>query len=368
MIPVNEPVVGKEEKALLCECIDSGWISSEGPFVKQFEQEMAAKVGRKFGVAVCNSSAALDAAVSALELDPGGEIILPALTIISCAAAVVRSGAVPVLVDCDRHTWNMDVNQIEAKITAKTKAIMAVHLYGLPVDMDPVIKLAEKHGLKIIEDAAEAIGLDYRRRPCGSFGDLSILSFYPNKHVTTGEGGMVLTDDRALADRCRALRNLCFQPQKRFVHKELGWNFRMSNLQAAVGIAQLARLDESVRKKREMGRRYSQNLEDLNLIQLPLKKTAYAENIYWVFGIVLEDEVSLDAGEVMLKLKQKGIGTRPFFWPMHRQPVFLKNGLFAGETYPIAERLADRGFYLPSGLALTDAQIDSIALKLREVL
>ena len=368
MIPVNEPVFGKREKAFLCECIDSGWISSEGPFVKQFENEMASKVGRKYGVAVCNGSAALDTAVAALELGPGDEVILPALTIISCAASVVRTGAVPVLVDCDRHTWNMDVNQIEAKITAKTKAIMAVHLYGLPVDMDPVIKLAEKHGLKIIEDAAEAIGQDYKGRTCGSFGDLSTLSFYSNKHVTTGEGGMVLTDNRVLADRCRALRNLCFQPQKRFVHEELGWNFRMSNLQAAVGIAQLARLDESVKKKREMGKRYSQNLKDIQQLQLPIGKTAYAENVYWVFGIVLEDEVPFDAGEMMLKLKEKGIGTRPFFWPMHWQPVFHKKGLFTRATYSIAERLAGRGFYLPSGLALAAEQIDTVCRAVREVL
>jgi perosamine synthetase len=368
MIPVNEPVLGEREKELLSACIDSGWISSEGPFVKQFENEMASKVGRKYGIAVSNGSAALDAAVGALELGPGDEVILPALTIISCVAAVVRAGAVPALVDCDRHTWNMDANQIEAKITPKTKAIMAVHLYGLPVDMEPVIKLAEKHGLKVIEDAAEAIGLDYKGRPCGSFGDLSILSFYSNKHVTTGEGGMVLTDDGSLAVRCRALRNLCFQPQKRFVHEDLGWNFRMSNLQAAVGIAQLARLDESIRKKREMGMRYTQKVEDINSIQLPLEKTDYAENIYWVFGLVLEDKVPFDAGEAMLKLKEKGIGTRPFFWPMHRQPVFHKKGLFSGETYPVAERLADRGFYLPSGLGLTADQIDTVCRAVREVM
>ena len=179
---------------------------------------------------------------------------------------------------------------------------------------------------------------------------------------------MVLTDDRTLADRCRALRNLCFQPQQRFLHEELGWNFRMSNLQAAVGIAQLARLDESAQKKREMGKRYLHNLKEIDLLQLPLAKTAYAENIYWVFGMVLEDEVTFDAAEAMLKLKEKGIGTRPFFWPMHRQPVFTKKGLFAGETYPVAERLADRGFYLPSGLALTVEQIDAVCQAVREVL
>ena len=368
MIPVNEPVFGEEEKIFLGECIDSGWISSEGPFVKRFESEMALKTGRKYGIAVCNGSAALDTAVAALELRPGDEVILPTLTIISCAAAVVRAGAVPVLVDCDRDTWNMDVNQLEDKITARTKAIMVVHIYGLPVDMDPVIKLAEKHGLKIIEDAAEAIGQAYRGCPCGSFGDLSIFSFYPNKHVTTGEGGMVLTDKSALADRCRALRNLCFQPQKRFVHEKLGWNYRMSNLQAAVGIAQLARLDEMVMKKREMGYRYLKNLAGLEGIQLPLEKTAYADNSYWVFGVVLEKQVPFNAGGAMLKLKRKGIGTRPFFWPMHEQPVFKGMGLFKGAHFPEAERLARRGFYLPSGLSLSHEQIETVSSAVREMM
>ena len=284
-----------------------------------------------------------------------------------CAGIGTRGAGEKGIEDEKRHI-RKQINQIEDKITARTKAIMAVHLYGLPVDMDPVIKLAEKHGLKIIEDTAEAIGQEYQGRPCGSFGDLSILSFYPNKHVTTGEGGMVLTDNRALADRCRSLRNLCFQPQKRFVHEELGWNYWMSNLQAAVGIAQLARLERTVIKKREMGRRYSDNLAELDLIQLPLEKTPYAENIYWVFGIVLEDEAPFDAGEVMLKLKEKGIGTRPFFWSMHEQPVFMEMGLFRGAHFPEAERLARRGFYLPSGLSLTNQQIDTVSNVVSEML
>jgi perosamine synthetase len=368
MIPVNEPVVGAEEKRLLNECIDSGWISSEGPFVARFENEMATRLGRKFGIAVCNGSAALESAVAALELGPGDEIILPTLTIISCAAAVVRAGAVPVLVDCDPDTWNMDVNQIEDRITARTKAIMAVHIYGLPVDMDPVIDIAQQHGLRVIEDAAEAIGQTCRGRPCGSFGDVSVLSFYPNKHVTTGEGGMLLTDDKDLAARCRALRNLCFEPAQRFVHRELGWNMRMSNLQAAVGIAQLARLDETIKRKREMGRRYTTCLTDCDQVQLPQAATDYAENIYWVFGVVLNDAVPGEAARIMERLKAKGIGTRPFFWPLHRQPVFMEKGLFAGDQFPAAERLGRRGFYLPSGLALTAEQIDQVAQTLQEVL
>jgi len=368
MIPVNEPLLDGNEKRYLLECIDTGWISSEGPFVERFEAEMAARVGRKHGVAVTNGSAALEAAVVALGLGPGDEVILPTFTIISCAAAVVRASATPVLVDCDPVTWNMDVAQAADRITPRTKAIMVVHIYGLPADMDPLLALAERHGLKIIEDAAEMHGQAYRGRPCGSFGDLSVFSFYPNKHVTTGEGGMILTDDAALAERCRSLRNLCFQPGRRFVHEELGWNLRMSNLQAAVGVAQLERLDESVARKRRMGRRYTELLAGVPGLQLPLASTEYAENIYWVYGVVLGDAVPFDAEEAMRRLRPAGVGTRPFFWPMHEQPVFRKMGLFLDEHYPVAERIAHRGFYLPSGLALTDSQIEQVSRAVREQL
>src|SRR5438105_13507940 len=256
-IPVNEPLLDGNEKKYLAECIDTRWISSEGPFVQRLEEGMAQHVGRKYGIAVCNGSAALDVAVTALGLGPGDEVILPTFTIISCAAAIVRAGATPVVVDCDPLTWNMDIEQVAQKITPRTRAIMVVHIYGLPVDMDPILELAEKHGLKIIEGAAELIGQTYRSqwsvvsgqwsvRPCGSFGDISTFSFYPNKHVTTGEGGMIVTDDSELAERCRSLRNLCFQAKRRFVHEELGWNLRFTNLQAALGLAQLETLDAHV--------------------------------------------------------------------------------------------------------------------------
>ncbi len=366
MIPVNEPLLDGNEARYLQECIATGWISSEGPFVERFEAEMAARVGRRYGVAVTNGSAALEAAVVALGLGPGDEVILPTFTIISCAAAVVRAGATPVVVDCDPRTWNMDVARVAAAITPRTRAIMAVHIYGLPVDMDPLLTLAERHGLRVIEDAAEMHGQTYRGRPCGSFGDLSVFSFYPNKHVTTGEGGMILTDDATLAERCRSLRNLCFQPQRRFVHEELGWNLRMSNLQAAVGVAQLERLEEFVARKRHMGRLYTELLADTPGLQLPLPATDYAENIYWVYGVVLDDALPCDAAEAMARLRRAGVGTRPFFWPMHEQPVFRRMGLFGGEQHPVAERLARRGFYLPSGLALTDQQIEQTAQAVRE--
>ncbi|MCX7148605.1 MAG: DegT/DnrJ/EryC1/StrS family aminotransferase [Rhodocyclales bacterium] len=367
-IPVNEPLLDGNEEKYLVECIRSGWISSEGPFVKQFEERFAARMGRTHGVAVANGSVALDAAVVALGLGPGDEVILPTFTIISCAAAIVRAGAVPVVVDCDPLTWNMDVALVEARITARTRAIMVVHVFGLPVDMDPLLALAHMHGLKVIEDAAEMHGQSYKERPCGSFGDLSTFSFYPNKHITTGEGGMIVTDDPVLAEKCRSLRNLCFKREQRFVHDDLGWNFRMSNLQAALGLAQLERLDEFVGRKRRMGKRYTELLADTQGVQLPLAATNYADNIYWVFAMVLDDDVRFDARTAMAHLGKLGIGTRPFFWPMHEQPVFLKMGLFADEHCPIAERIARRGFYIPSGIALSDEQIEQSAAAVREIL
>lgn len=368
MIPVNEPLLNGNEKKYLSECIDTGWISSEGPFIKKFEELFSKRMGRKYGIAVCNGSVALDAACVAIGLEKGDEVIMPSFTIISCAAAIVRTGAVPILVDSDPLTWNMDVNKIEEKITKRTKAIMVVHIYGLPTDMNPVLEIAYKYGLKIIEDAAEAHGQTYNGKPCGSFGEISCFSFYPNKHITTGEGGMILTDDDNLAEKCRSLRNLCFQPQRRFVHEELGWNFRMTNLQAALGLAQLERLDEFVIRKRKMGKLYTELLKDCPNIQLPLTKTEYSDNIYWVYGMVLKPHVSFDAIEVMKILGEKEIGTRPFFWPMHEQPVFHKMGLFVDEKHPVSEMLARRGFYIPSGLALTEEQIITVAQIVREVI
>ena len=368
-IPVNEPLLNGNEKKYLIECIDTGWISSEGPLVHKFEEQFSARVDRKYGIAVCNGSVALDVAVAALGIGSGDEVILPTFTIISCAAAIVRAGAVPVVVDCDPLTWNMDVKQIEKNISSRTKSIMIVHIYGLPVDMTPILELAEQNGLNIIEDAAEMIGQNYKEQPCGSFGDVSTFSFYPNKHVTTGEGGMVVTDNEELAEKCRSLRNLCFQKgSKRFVHEELGWNFRMTNLQAALGMAQLEKLDNHIARKRRMGQRYSDLLKNVQALQLPLAKTDYSENIYWVYGMVLKNDVPFDGEEAIRRLAEQKVGVRPFFWPMHEQPVFKKMGLFANESYPVAERIARRGFYIPSGLALTDEQIERVADSLASII
>ncbi|MFM1999349.1 MAG: hypothetical protein RL204_1296 [Bacteroidota bacterium] len=357
-IPVNTPILEGNELKYLTECITTGWISSEGPFITEFEKKMAAYVQRNHGIAVCNGSAALDIAIKAMHLGKGDEVIMPAFTIISPAQSVVSAGATPVLVETDLATWNMDVSKIEEKITPKTKAILVVHIYGLPVDMDPVLELCKKYNLKLIEDAAEMHGQTYKGRPCGSFGDISIFSFYPNKHITTGEGGMIVCNDEETAERCKKLRNLAFEPGRRFVHQEIGWNYRMTNLQAALGLAQLERIDSHIIRKREIGRAYQDGLKNLPGFQLPLEQTNYADNIYWVFGLVAESQELCES--TCAKLNKAQIGTRPFFWCMHEQPVFQKMGLFANESYPNAEKIARNGFYVPSGLGLTNEEISIV--------
>lgn len=368
MIPVNEPVIGVRERELVLECLDTGWISSDGPFVAKFEERFAAAVRRNHAIAVMNGSVALDAALAALELKPEDEVVMPSFTIISCLTAITRAGGVPVPVDCDANTWNTTPEAILAAVTDKTRAIMVVHIYGLPVDMDPILSFAKERGIAVIEDAAEAHGLTYKGRPCGSLGDVSTFSFYPNKHVTTGEGGMIVTDDDAIARKCRSLRNLGFNNAQRFVHDELGWNFRMTNLQAALGLGQIERLEETVAKKRAMGKRYRELLGDDNCYQLPAEHSVGAENVYWVFGLVLSDAVPFDAREAMRRMTEKKIGCRPFFWPMHEQPVLRKMGMFKGVSLPVSERIARRGFYIPSGLALTDTQMVEVAAAVKEVL
>lgn len=375
-ISVNEPLLGERELAYVSECVRTGWISSAGRYIEQFENQWAAYCGRRYGIGVSNGTAALHAAVACLRLHPGDEVILPTFTIISCALAVVYSGAIPVLVDCDPRTWCMEVEQVEQKINGRTRAIMPVHIYGHPVDMDPILDLAESHGLAVIEDAAEVHGAEYlagRRtaqpqwRRCGSFGTLSCFSFYANKLITTGEGGMVLTDDPELAERIRSFRNLCFQPQRRFYHEELGFNFRLTNLQAALGVAQLERIEEIIARKRWIGQEYSQRLSGIRDLQLPVEEP-WARNVYWMYGVVLSEKSGMDAPAFAQRLKEHGIETRPFFLGLHEQPVFHERKLFLGERYPVAERIARQGLYLPSGLALTAEQIDKVCKAVHQVL
>lgn len=360
-IPVNTPLLNGNELKYVTECIETGWISSEGPFIQKFEHHFSAYVNCNYGIAVSNGSAALDIAIRALEIGPGDEVIMPTFTIISPAQSVINEGATPVLVDSDPETWNMDVAQIEAKITKKTKAILVVHIYGLPVDLDPILALVKKYNLILIEDAAEAHGQKYKGKMCGSFGNISIFSFYPNKNITTGEGGMLLTNDQNLAERCKKLRNLCFEPNgPRFVHHELGWNYRMTNLQAALGVAQLEQIENFISIKSNIGKGYQSNLAFLKEkgYQLPIATTRYAQNMYWVFGLVAPN--AEEKVRIVNHLASHKIGTRPFFWPIHQQPVFKTMGLFKDENYPVAEKLARNGFYLPSGLGLKKEELEEI--------
>lgn len=363
-IPVNIPKFWGREKDYLIECIDSGWISSEGPFVNRFEERFSRSVGRKHGIAVCNGSAALELAVAMLDLKPGDEVILPTFTIISCGNALIRAGVKPVLVDCDPETWNMDVNSIRDKITSKTKGIMVVHIYGLPCDMNPILELADDFNLKIIEDAAEMHGQTYDDKPCGSFGHVSTFSFYPNKHITTGEGGMVVVDDDFLAERGKSLRNLCFGLVDRYRHEEMGWNFRMTNLQAALGLAQLEFLNQAILRKREIGSMYNHGLSDIPELKMPLSKNQHSENIYWVYGLVLNC-ANITVESFCEHLKSEGIGTRRFFVPLHDQPVYQKIGLFKDEKYPNSIHLSNHGLYIPSGIGTSDEQVHHVISKIR---
>jgi perosamine synthetase len=366
LIPVNEPWIGEREIELVTDALRAGWISGAGPHIQEFETRWAAYCGRKHGIAVANGTVALQAAVALLDLQPGDEVIVPTFTIISCVLQIIAAGAVPVLVDSNPRTWTLDTSQLEARITPRTRAIMPVHIYGHPVDMDPLLQLAERHGLAVIEDAAEAHGALYKDRVCGSFGTLSCFSFYANKLVTTGEGGMLLTDDDQLAERARRLRNLGFEPPRRFEHRELGFNFRLTNLQAALGLAQLDRFDEIVSRKRWIGHAYTERLRDLHSIELQVEEP-WACSVFWMYGLVVREQTGLDAVSLAAKLADRGIETRPFFLGMHAQPVLRERGLYADEEYPVADRLARQGLYLPSGLGLQERQLEYVATTLREL-
>jgi len=366
MIPVNEPLLDGNERKYLDECIRTGWISSEGPFVKKFEESVASFIGAKYGIAVCNGTAALETALFALGVNKGDEVIMPSFTIISCAIACVRLGARPVLVDIDPENWTMDVAQVEARITSRTKVIMPVHIYGHPVNMDVILRLAAKYNLKILEDIAESQGAEYYSKDfgekwlkCGAMSDAAATSFYANKIITTGEGGMVLTNSENFAQKAKSYRNLCFKEGKRFFHTELGYNFRMSNLQAAVGLAQIEQVERFIRIKLRLGDYYRNKLSQIQGIRfMPVKP--YAKSVYWVYAVELDPRLGIEAEELMNKLAKRGIDTRPFFQGLHSQPALKDLGLFVNEKYPLTDYAGRYGFYLPSGLNLSESQIDTV--------
>ncbi len=353
-IPVCEPVLDGRERAYVLDCIDGNWISSLGQYIPAFEEKFSEYCGASHGVACSSGTSALHLAVESLGVGPGDEVIIPAFTLIVSANVVALTGATPVLVDVEPDTWCINPALIEERITPKTKAIMAVHMYGHPADMAAITSIAHRYGLSVIEDCAQAHGAEVRGRRVGGLGDVSTFSFYGNKIITTGEGGMVVTNNDRLAERARLLRDQAFE-KERFVHRAVGFNYRMTNIQAAIGVAQCEKLDEKVARKIELARVYEELLADCPHLTLPVCKP-WAKNVYWMFGLLLEPSFGHTATDVRTMLHDRGVDTRAFFVPMHRQPVYQGGDSrwpdLRGE-YPVSDLLANRGFYLPSGMSLT---------------
>ena len=369
-IPVNTPKIFSQEKKLVVQALSTGWISSEGPFVKKFEENFSKFNKRRYGVAVSSGTAALEIVIKSLNLKKGDEVIIPTFTIISSVMCLIKQGLKPVLVDSDIKNWNMSIEETIKKINKKTKAIIITHIYGFPVDMQKIIKIANKKKIIIIEDAAEMIGQKYKKRICGSFGSVSTFSFYANKHITTGEGGMIVTNDKKIYEKCKSLRNLCFGTKgNRFNHNDIGWNYRFTNIQAAIGLGQLKNINWIVKRKKEIGRRYIKKLINNKNIIIQKNKNSYSENIFWVFGILLKKNYKFKRDFITRKLLKHNIQTRNFFYPMHKQTILLKKGIFKkNNKFPNAEYLAKSGFYLPSGLALTNKEIDFICDKVNKII
>ena len=365
-INVCDPLISKDAKKYVSECIDTEWVSSSGKFLNMFEEKWAKYCGAEEGIAVTNGTSALQVAFKSLDLKPGDEVIMPSFTIISCALAIIESGAKPVLVDCYADNWCMNINEVEKKISPKTKAILVVHMFGHPVEMKKIKQLVKKHNLFLIEDAAEAHGALYENQKVGSFGDLACFSFYANKLITTGEGGMVVSNNKHLAHRVRSLRNLSFRSDRRFYHTEFGYNYRLTNMQAALGISQIKNIEKHVSIKRRNTKNYNKILQDMSLpIRLPMERKN-VRSVFWMYGIIIENKV-FKADYLAKKLFELGIDTRPLFLGMHQQPVLKDMKIFDNESYPVTEELADYGLYLPSGLKLKINDIKHVCKSVKKV-
>ena len=364
-IPVNAPVMAPGAVDQVLECVRSGWVSSNGPQVEKFEHAFAQWLGVPHAVTTTNGTSALHLALASLGIGPGQEVIVPALTIISCALAVLYTRARPVFVDVERSTGNLDVNLVERAITRRTRAVMPVHLWGQPVDMTPLGRLAAKYRLSVVEDAAEAHGATYKGEKVGGWGNVGCFSFYANKIITTGEGGMVVTGNARVAQRARLLRDLAHSPRRRFWHLETGFNYRMSSLQAALGLAQLQEVDSYLEKKRWMASEYTRRLSDVPGLTLPVDLPGRT-HVHWMYAVVVENGFGMTRDALMARLQEHGIDTRTFFAPLHRQPALRKLGLSRGKRFPVSEELSRRGLYLPSGLAITEEQIDRVCAVVRQ--
>lgn len=360
-IPIYQPSLGADEERHVLAALRSGWISSLGQYITRFEQAFAEFCGVAHGVSVCNGTVALHLALHALGIGPGDEVIVPALTFVASANTVHYTGATPVFADVDPQTWTIDPAEIERLISPRTKAIMPVHLYGHPANMDAINRLAEAHHLWVVEDAAEAHGAAINNRRTGSLGGIAAFSFYANKIITTGEGGLLTTNDAALAERCRMLRDHGMPPDRRYWHPEIGFNYRMTNLQAAVGVAQMARIDEFIQRKRQIAQQYNRALASLPGLTLPVELPAYT-NVYWMYSILVDEAYPLTRDDLILALRERGIDSRPFFHPLDTLPPYYR-----ATPCPVALRLSQQGINLPSAPSLTDEQVAYICATLHNL-
>jgi perosamine synthetase len=367
-LPVATPQLGQHEIDYVTDALEAGAISGTGGhFLERFEGGFASYCGCAHGVATSNGTTALHLALAAIGIGPGDEVLVSTLTNMATFFAVFYQGATPVPVDVEEDTWNLNPALLKGLVTPRTKAILVVHLYGHPADMDPVLEFARRHHLHVIEDAAEAHGALYKGRKVGSLGQVACFSFYANKILTTGEGGMVTTNDTAIAKRARSLGNLAYGPTQKFMHTEIGFNYRMTNLQAALGCAQLERIEEIIARKRRLARLYTEQLSELEEIRLPVEKS-YAKNVYWMYHVVLKARIAHDRDLVIEKLQDRGIETRPSFIPYNRQEVFVSKGLTRPELCPVANRIANGGFYIPSSPDLAEEEIRAVAAHLKDIL
>ncbi|MEI8232340.1 MAG: DegT/DnrJ/EryC1/StrS family aminotransferase [bacterium] len=366
MIPVNSPVITDESKKLVAKALDEGWISSAGPYIEQFEKDFAEYLGVKHAISVNTGTAALHIALLASGIGAGDEVIVPAFTMAASWMAVIYTGATPVFVDVEPDIYTINPKLIEQAITPKTKAIMPVHIYGHPADMDPILAIAQKHQLKVIEDAAEAHGATYKGRLTGTIGDINAFSFYANKIITTGEGGMCTTDSDEMAEIARRMKDLAHSKAKRFIHDALGYNYRLTSMQAALGSGQLLHIKDFLSTKAHMADLYGQGLSGIPGLTLPVTRD-WATHVYWMYAILVDEkEFGMKKDEFRAKLLAKGIDTRDFFYAPNTQPALTDKGLGL-RSYPVTERSARDGCYLPSGLAITDDQINSVCETIRSI-
>ncbi len=360
-IPIYEPTLGAQEEAYLLDTIRSGWISSNGRYIKEFERLFADFCGVAHGISVSNGTTALHLILHALGIGPGDEVIVPALTFVASANTVHYTGATPIFADVDPETWTIDPAAVAALITPRTKAIMPVHIYGHPADMMALQQLADAHNLFLVEDAAEAHGAQIGNRRTGSLSTAAAFSFFANKIITTGEGGMITTDDAALAARCRMLRDHAMPPERRYWHDEVGFNYRMTNLQAAIGVAQMARIDEFIARKRAIAQRYHAGLADIPGLTLPVERDGYT-NVYWMYSILVDAPFALTRDGLLSALRAHNIDSRPFFHPLDTLPPYHSQ-----TPCPTALRLSRQGLNLPSSPSLTDEQVDLICATIRKL-